>query len=262
MRRQKILRRAGGQTQASPSRGVREQADPSLSPPRRSRSLGQPKWWRAERGPGECHRVHMWWVGGPWIPPAGETLSAALGWPRCPNRGGLGRVVHLPSTSTHGASNGGSWWTMQPASQARFGERGGSVGIGSSWDREPPTCLLVARCPPACVAPGSPSGETAALAPQPHDVGSPPPTRWPPPDLRWCAGSACLPLAEVHEEGHGEVDPRRRAPWLGRRWVIFSANKSYFMKHCSNKRVLFISLFRYFLLENKAKYKLRQVQKK
>ncbi len=34
--------------------------------------------------------------------------------------------------------------------------------------REPPACRLFGRCPPACVAPGTSSGETAALAPQPR----------------------------------------------------------------------------------------------
>ncbi|XP_059401032.1 uncharacterized protein LOC132132609 [Carassius carassius] len=38
----------------------------------------------------------------------------------------------LMKTLVWGASRGGSKWTAQPASQARLGEGGGSIGIGSS----------------------------------------------------------------------------------------------------------------------------------
>ncbi len=103
------------------------------SPPPRANCPRRPWSWRDERGPVSCPRAHRWWTGRPSSPGGGWTTVDCTRLTALPESKMAWYGRPFTSTFTRGASGGGSRWTMQPVSHARFGERGGSIGIGSSW---------------------------------------------------------------------------------------------------------------------------------
>ncbi len=123
--------RAGGQSLASLSPEVPGRGGPSLGPLLWAKSLGG---WNSDAARGDLARVAV---------DAGDRENGPGSWPRGNHsrldqadraagvqEGPIGTPVDL-HVYLRGC-RGGSWCSIQPASQARRGAVGGSVGIGSS----------------------------------------------------------------------------------------------------------------------------------
>ncbi len=189
------LRRAIPETPANLFPGAQVPADPLSRPLPGAKCLGSRRPWPAGLVHSGCPHVCRWWASGPCPPPAGRLWRTVPNSPHCLSQEGLDTVAH--------------WWIFEPgvpllvapdeqhSLPARHALPRVAVPLALARPacREPLACQLCAGCPLAGVAPGTPSGEMAALAPQPLFVVSRRPAQWlplsPPTDCGLRMPTAC-----------------------------------------------------------------------